>query len=72
MLYSPPSVQEDDAMKCSECNDLSEWSSWRSHEVNQKIEGFRDSYISPVKIYHEDIQSALRAWGEEIHPEDLL
>lgn len=58
-------------MRCKECNDAGDWSSWRSHEVNETIEDFRDRYISPVKIYYSDLQSALRVWGEEINPEDI-
>lgn len=58
-------------MKCPECNDMTDWKSWRCHEVNETILDFRDQYISPVKIYYKDIQSALSAWGEEINPEDV-
>lgn len=58
-------------MKCPECYDLTDWKSWRDNEINPELVEFRDSYVSPVKIYYEDIQSALRAWGEEINPEDV-
>lgn len=51
--------------KCPECYG-NEINFWKDEEINSELIPFRDSYISPVKIHYDDLDSAMRAWGEEI------
>lgn len=55
--------------KCPECYG-NEVSFWKDEEINLELVSYRDSYISPVKIYYVDLNEALKAWGEEITPEE--
>ena len=55
--------------KCPECYG-NELRYWKDEPINPELVAYRDSYISPVKIYYADLNEALKAWGEEITPEE--
>lgn len=56
--------------ECPECYG-NEISYWKDESINSELVAYRDSYISPAKIYYADLHEALRAWGEELTPEEI-
>lgn len=48
---------------CPECNEQ-ETIPWCEQPMNEEIRESARSYISPVKMFHKDLEEALSVWGE--------
>lgn len=56
--------------KCPKCYN-NEIRYWKDEPINPEIKPHLDEYILPVKEFHLTLHDAMKAWGEELTPEEI-